>query len=374
MQQMQSVETRSNVFSKDPFQVSIRPTPVPGVSKSPLPKGGFLLRLRLWLLWTTTLVLATQSLAQSSAQRSALDLLNGNRPVLDAHNCYPYEGKWKDRIERALSTGFPVAIEQDLAWANGRPVLSHTKETTGTEPTLREHFFERVRGIVESALERNDRARWPIITVHFDFKDNQPPLLEAVWKLLGEYEAWITTAPKTADPRKLSDFDPKPLLVLTEDNDDQEQVFFNALPVGAKLRLFGSAHTARIEGQTREERERSQATMSPDRLLVAPPTNYRRWWNNSWFVVEEGGQRRGGPWNDTKRQRLEALVRHAHKLGYWIRFYTLDGFAPSEDRGWGENYNFGSRDAVLLRWRAAIDAGVNLIATDQFEDLGKLMH
>jgi hypothetical protein len=113
--------------------------------------------------------------------------------------------------------------------------------------------------------------------------------------------------------------------------------------------------------------------MSPYRLLVDPPTNYRRWWNNSWFVVEEGGQRRGGPWNDTKRQRLEALVRHAHKLGYWIRFYTLDGFAPDEDRGWGENYNFGSRDAVLQRWCAAIDAGVNLIATDQFEDLGKLM-
>lgn len=325
------------------------------------------------MLWATTLVLATQSFAQSSAQRSALDVLNGNRPILDAHNCYPYEGKWTDRIERALSTGFPVAIEQDLAWANGRPVLSHTKETTGTEPTLREHFFERVRGIVESALERNDRAKWPIITVHFDFKDNQRPLLEAVWKLLGEYEAWITTAPKTADPRKLSDFDRKPLLVLTEDNDDQEQVFFKALPVGAKLRLFGSAHTTRIEGQTREERERAQATMSPYRLLVDPPTNYRRWWNNSWFVVEEGGQRRGGPWSDAKRQRLEALVRHAHKLGYWIRFYTLNGFAPGEDRGWGENYNFGSRDAVLERWRAAIDAGVNLIATDQFEDLGTLL-
>ena len=102
-------------------------------------------------------MLATQSFAQSSAQISALHLLNGNRPVLDAHNCYPYEGKWKDRIERALSTGFPVAIEQDLAWANGRPVLSHTKETTGAEPALREYFFERVRGIVESALERNDR-------------------------------------------------------------------------------------------------------------------------------------------------------------------------------------------------------------------------
>ena len=58
MQQMQSAEPPANVLSKDPFRVFIRATPLPGVSKSPLPKGGFLLRLRFWLLWTTTLVLA----------------------------------------------------------------------------------------------------------------------------------------------------------------------------------------------------------------------------------------------------------------------------------------------------------------------------
>ena len=32
-------------------------------------------------------------------------------PLLDAHNCYPYEGRWTDRIDRALAVGFPVAIE-----------------------------------------------------------------------------------------------------------------------------------------------------------------------------------------------------------------------------------------------------------------------
>lgn len=292
---------------------------------------------------------------------------------MDAHNCYPYEGKWSDRIDRALSIGFPLAIEQDLAWANGRPVVSHTSQTTGKEPTLRDYFFERVRPIVESALERNERAKWPLITVHFDFKDNQRPLLEAVWKLLGEYEAWITTAPKTGDPAKLSEFDPKPLLVLTEENDAQEEVFFKSLPVGAKLRLFGSAHSTLVLGSTREEREHLQATIAPEKLLVQPPTNYRRWWNNSWFVVEEGGQRRGGAWSDTKRQRLEALVNHAHNLGYWIRFYTLDGFAAGDDHGWGEAYNFGSHDAAMTRWRAAIDAGVNLIAVDQYEDFGKVI-
>jgi hypothetical protein len=35
--------------------------------------------------------------------------------------------------------------------------------------------------------------------------------------------------------------------------------------------------------------------------------------------------------------------------------------------GWDPAYNFGSREAVAIRWRAAIDAGVDFIATDQYE-------
>jgi hypothetical protein len=66
-------------------------------------------------------------------------------------------------------------------------------------------------------------------------------------------------------------------------------------------------------------------------------------------------------------------VDRAHKLGYWIRFYTLDGFTPAESKGWDQNYNFGARDAVLLRWKAALAAGVDLIATDQYEALRAVM-
>ena len=40
----------------------------------------------------------------------------GSRVLLDAHNCYPYDGRWADRIDRALRAGFPLSIEQDLAW------------------------------------------------------------------------------------------------------------------------------------------------------------------------------------------------------------------------------------------------------------------
>lgn len=31
------------------------------------------------------------------------------------------------------------------------------------------------------------------------------------------------------------------------------------------------------------------------------------------------------------------------------------------------SYNFGSREAVVLRWKAAIAAGVNFIPTNQYE-------
>ena len=57
----------------------------------------------------------------------------------------------------------------------------------------------------------------------------------------------------------------------------------------------------------------------------------------------------------------------------WIRFYTLDGFTRPEDRGWDSSYNFGSRDSVRIRWRVALEAGVDLIATDQYEDLAAVM-
>jgi hypothetical protein len=313
------------------------------------------------------------------AQPAPLDFLNHNRPVLDAHNCYPYEGQFADRIDRALKAGFPVAIEQDIAWGvdrktgKRRPVVAHSSKTTVNEPALRDHFFERVRPIIEKALAENDRALWPLIILHFDFKSLDPNLLRAVWDLLGEYQSWITTAPQIAGPNKLAPLDAKPLLVLTEDADAQERVFFRDIPPGARLRVFGSAHTAEIPAKSEQQRIHLAAALPPERLLTERPTNYRRWWNNSWFEVEEGGQNKAGDWTPAAGERLCALVNHAHQLGYWIRFYTLDGFTPAENHGWDNSYNFGSLQAVAARWQAALDAGVNLIATDQYEELAEFM-
>jgi hypothetical protein len=310
------------------------------------------------------------------AQGADLDFLNHNQPILDAHNCYSYEGRWSDRIQRALDSGYPVSIEQDLAWyvdpatGKGRVVVSHTPHTTGEEPTLEDYFFKQVRPVVEKAIAENKRSQWPVVVLHFDFKDTQTPLLQAVWQVLGEHQEWLSTAVKTSDPLKLSPIDRKPILVVTEESDAQQKVFYDDLPVGARLRLFGSAHTHAIpKGMPMKQLVHWAVQVTPEELLNEPPTNYRRWWNSSWYTVEEGGEPGAGDWTAADDRRLRSLVDHAHAMGYWVRFYALDGFKPAEDQGWGQGYNFGSREAVVLRWKAAIAAGVNFIATNQYEAL-----
>ena len=82
-----------------------------------------------------------------------------------------------------------------------------------------------------------------------------------------------------------------------------------------------------------------------------------------------GGAPRAGDWTEADNKRLRTLVDHGHAMGYWVRLYALDGFAPAEDQGWGMSHNFGSREAVVLRWKAANSAGVNFIPTNQYEAL-----
>lgn len=277
--------------------------------------------------------------------------------LVDAHNCYPENGRWADRIERALGQGLPIAIEQDLAWyadpatGQGRSVLSHEKKLTGAEPGMREYFFERVRPLVEKELRGGDRRQWPVLVLNLDFKTDEAAHHRAVWQLLGEYESWLTTAPRTASPERPAPLDRKPVLVLTGMSNEQQKTFHDAVPVGGRLRVFGA-----VEGGA---------------AAAARATNYRRWSNNPWSVVEAGGPTKAGAWSAEDRKQLNRLVREAHERGLWLRFYTLNGHADEQhaSQGWGRGYNFGSLEAARERWRAAIAAGVDFIATDHYEAL-----
>lgn len=304
----------------------------------------------------------------------------GDRVLLDAHNCYPYEGRWADRIDRALFTGVPIAIEQDLVWYQDpdsgarRSIVSHGQPFTGDEPTLDRYFFERVRPIVEEALANGDKSQWPLITLNLDLKDNDVEHCAAIWLLLKTYQPWLTTAEKTNDITQVMPLDLKPILVLTAGGGNQFTIFYDDVPIGERLLLFGAArqHDTSIDSLSRLGQIQYRATVMPDRIVSQPADNFRRWWNNSWYVVEPGGAPRAGDWTRYDRQRLQALVDHAHDLGYWIRFYTLNGYADDPGMGWSRGYNFGSREAVQQRWRAAIEAGVDFVATDMYEAFAKV--
>ena len=298
----------------------------------------------------------------------------GGRVWLHAHNCYPDEGRGADRLARALAAADgPVSIEQDVALDPQRraSVVSHDTALDGTEPTLDEHFFRAVMPVLDRALADGPSADWPLMVLHLDFKSNEPEHHAAVWALLGTYERWLTTAPRVASAA-LQPFTLGPLLVLTEQGEGQEGLFHDQVPVGERLRLFGTVPALPGANQdTPSARAAAALAATPEMLIPSGATNYRRWTNFPWAVIELGGQATAGDWTPADRARLDALVGRAHRLGLWVRFYTLNGHAPNA-LGWSDGYNFGSLDAVQPRWRAALEAGVNFIATDQYEDFAAI--
>ena len=318
-------------------------------------------------------------LAVVSMAAESPGFLPGQRVLLDAHNCYPYKTLYADRVTRALATGTPLGIEMDLGWctlpdpAAARVVVVHGAKCAGNEPTLREYFFDNVKTVVEAALKEGNKGNWPIITLNInDLRGDDPAFAPAVWNLLGEYESWLCTAVKTDNPADVSPLDVKPVLVLTSGEDKAVKAFFDSVPVGGRLRAFGGAKTV-----TPAKDEKAQESLeAPDLSKVLPEkaSNFRRWWNHSWQDIEKEGQRHAGEWTPEKAARLKAFVDHAHKMGYWVRFYTLNGVGMlGLANGWGPDYDFGSLDAAKIRWKAAAQAGVDFIATDQYEEFAAFL-
>lgn len=320
------------------------------------------------------LVLAT-AVSYPGALGAPAAMLHG-RSLVHAHNAYPEEGHWADRIDRALATRqVPAVVEQDIAFSPNRPplersVVAHDAKLHAAAPSLQRHFFDRVRPLVERALASGQRQQWPVLILHLDFKSNERAHHRAVWDLLRTHRHWLATAPAGADPARAGELTPGPLLVLTENGDGQERDFTEWAAAEGTLLLFGSIPAPTLRrSEDPTERARILVNASPQQLVPASATNYRRWVNFSWAAVEEGGPAQARDWTREDEQRLDAIVRYAHSQGLFVRFYTLNGHTAAASRGWTASYNFGSLDAVRPRWRAAIRAQVDLIATDQYEAL-----
>jgi len=310
----------------------------------------------------------------------------GQRTYLLAHNSYPTKGQPADLLDRALSTGTPLMVEIDLCWVTNPKtgkkesmIAGNSKNITGDEPTLKSYLFEHVRPVVERALNTNDKKNWPLIMVYLDIKDDTPEHLESIWALVGEYETWLTTALKTNNPARKSPLNLRPMMLFVDDarpvRGIKEEYFYNRLPVGGKLRIFGSAMLTLppgSEGLNSNKIFEEQAKMKLEELLKEPASNYHRWWAQPhWdLMVEQAPMKSAGQWTTEKDARLKALIARAHKLGYFVSVYNLNGSEPG--KGPAED-NFGSLEAVTVRWQAAAKAGTDFITSDQYEEAAKVI-
>ena len=239
----------------------------------------------------TSLMLATAAFAQRAT------FAPGARTIMLAHNAYPDHGKYEDRLDRALSSGQPFAVEEDLAWTDGQSLLIHgAKNVSGGDPTLDSYFFPKVRPIIEKALKDGNKGNWPLITLYLDIKNDPSEHLEAISKVLDKYSAWLTTAVKTDDILTVAPLDVKPMMVLVEDkqNDiNKQQIFYDRVPVGGKIRVFGSV--PKLDPNPGRQLPKQEAVdrqylAQPDDLIQGKVDNYHRWIGIDWAYIEKGGR------------------------------------------------------------------------------------
>jgi hypothetical protein len=320
-------------------------------------------------------------LGAAVAADNAKTFAPGSRTVILSHNAYPDHGKYADRLDRAIAAGLPFATEQDLAWVDGRSLEIHgEKNVTAEDPTLETYFFPRVKPIIEKALKEGNKGNWPVVTLYLDIKNDPPEHLQAVLKVLDKYQGWLTTARKTSDLAVQSPLDLKPMMVLVEDKPDdiKQKFFYDEVPVGGKIRVFGSVakfdeNPNKLPRDRKAEALALLPTIDPERLAPHKADNYHRWFGTSWAFIEKGGEPGAGDFTAAVNDRLKQFVDYGHRMGYLVSFYCLDGFSEAENQGWDKGYNFGSKEKVMPRWQAAVRAHPDFIATDQMEELAAVI-
>ncbi len=268
---------------------------------------------------------------------------------LNAHNSYPEHGRGRDRLARARRAGL-WAVELDLAWseARGRAVISHdAKKVRGDEPTLDEYFFRPLA----RQLQRLPRGE-PGLLLMLDFKSDHPGPVREVHATLAAHRHMLTTSARDGAIRW------GPLTVILSENAAAIALFEKLTPPGEPYLAMA----------IREPPDRKWKDDIRD-YFPEPATPFHRLFNFDWRNVERDPNPNAGPWTAAESARLETIVNLAREKGYWTRAWTLNATTTM----WGTGRNFGSRAALLQRWRAARAAGLDCIATDEYELAGRFM-
>ena len=273
------------------------------------------------------------------------------------------------RTSRSNRTSPGSSIRRPAA---GASVVSHDAKPDGTEPTLEAHFFDRVRPLIETALRDNRKDTWPVMVLHLDFKTNEPAHHQAIWELLGKYESWLTTAERVADEQRVTPFTPGPLLVLTEAGQNQVDTLLHARSGRRQAAALRHRPAGDVPGGHHRRGARGRRRLGaagrahPDRRDQLPALDQLPLGGRRARRAEQGRS------VDQRRRPAAARDRVAGPRDGLVGavLHPQRPLRCRQGKGWTASYNFGSLAAVRERMAAARDAGVEFIASDQYEELG----
>ena len=270
------------------------------------------------------------------------------RPLpIAAHNCYPADRADNPRLAEALALGIDN-IEIDLGWddaarrlivghdAEPRPGVAYPRPETSLIPALEAHL----------GSPRADGAP-TLLTI--DWKTGRPEAVRQFRDLLDAHPDWFSSAPKSAE----SPLTPRRLTVCFSGSEAAKDAYDALIPAGGTYRAFRD----RVGGGRYEA---EFAAYVPE-----ASTAYLRFLALPWGAIEKGGPPRAEDWTRDEADRLRALVALAHRRGFRVRFYSLNGHTGPP----GGSYRFADDAAARVRWVAAAEAGVDWVAGDEYREM-----
>jgi murein DD-endopeptidase MepM/ murein hydrolase activator NlpD len=303
---------------------------------------------------TSRITLATLGVALlASLTTSAADAPPAKPLPVSAHNCYLADRDDNPRLAEALALGIDN-IEIDLGWDEKakRLIVGHdAAPRAGVKYPEFESMF--IPGFQRHAKDHPPGTAPTVLSV--DWKTDRPEAVAAFKAFLDDHAEWFSSAGKPASGNAGTPLTVRRLTVCFTGSEAAKDAYDALVPPGGTYRAFRD----RVTGMG--------ATFAPDvaTYLPADATAYHRFLTFHWGVVERGGPFAAGDWTAADADRLRALVDVAHRRGFRVRLYCLNGYTGTALGG----YRFRSDDAAKVRWLAAAKAGVDWIASDEYREV-----
>ena len=271
------------------------------------------------------------------------------RLPIAAHNCYAEDRTDNPRLAEAMALGIDN-IEIDLGWddaakqlivghdASPRPGIAYPRPETSLLPAL-------------ETLAKAPRPDGATTVLTIDWKTDRPEAVRQFKDLLDGHPGWFSSAPKSA----VSPLTTRRLTVCFSGSEAAKDAYDASIPPGGTYRAFRD----RVFG--------AGAVYEPEVSAYVPEssTAYHRFLAFHWGAIERGGPAGAGEWMRAEADRLGALVTLAHRRGFQVRVYCLNGHSGAV----GSSYRFPDDEAARVRWVAAASIGVDWVAGDEYREM-----